>query len=105
MKDLCTCEIYYTNQIDTGFYVVHGVGTVIGSRNTIGKGFKIYHNCTIGKKKKGQLGCSIGSDVKMYANSHIIGDVKIGDNVIIGDYSQVTNNIPSNTPARGILQK
>ena len=101
MKDLCACEIYYSNQIDTGFYVVHGVGTVIGSRNTIGKGFIIYQNCTIGKKKKGQLGCSIGSDVRMYANSQIIGDVKIGDNVIIGNYSRVTNNIPSNTLCKG----
>lgn len=105
MRDLCGCEIYYTNQIDTGFYVVHGVGTVIGSQNSIGKGFIIYQNCTIGKKEKGQPGCSIGSNVRMYAGSYIIGDVKIGDNVIIGSYSLVTNDIPPNTICKGIPAK
>lgn len=51
LRELCSCEIYFNNKIDEGFYVVHGQGTVIGSRNVIGKGFKIHQGCTIGHKK------------------------------------------------------
>src|SRR5699024_2177315 len=50
MKDLCSCEIYYSVEIGEGFYVFHGIGTGIGSRNKIGKGFRIFQNCTIGHR-------------------------------------------------------
>ncbi|WP_051269879.1 serine acetyltransferase [Flavobacterium suncheonense] len=95
LKELCGCEIYFNNEIGEGFYVVHGEGTVIGSRNKIGKGFKIHQGCTIGHKKNGSgSGNTIGNNVTLYANSSIIGEVTIGDNVIIGAHMLITNNIP-----------
>ena len=90
LKSLCACEIYFNNIIDTGFYVIHGEGTVIGSRNVIGKGFKIHQGCTIGHKKNGAGdGNRIGDDVTLYANSSIIGALNVGSRVIIGGHVMV----------------
>jgi len=98
LKELCSCEIYFNNQIEVGFYVVHGEGTVIGSRNKIGKGFKIHQGCTIGHKtNKGGQGNTIGHNVTMYCNSSIIGELQIEDNVIIGAHTLVIKNISNNT--------
>jgi len=98
LKELCSCEIYFNNEIDTGLYVVHGQGTVIGSRNKIGKGFKVHQGCTIGHKKNGGgAGNVIGDNVTLYANSSIIGELTIGNNVIIGGHVLVTKDVSDNT--------
>lgn len=97
LKEVCACEIYFNNEIDTGFYIIHGEGTVIGSRNKIGKGFKIHQGCTIGHKKNGEgNGNCIGNDVTLYCNSSILGELNIGDNVIVGAHVLVTQNIENN---------
>ncbi len=97
LKELCSCEIYFNNEIGEGFYVVHGQGLVIGSRNNIGKGFKIHQGCTIGHKKNGRgNGNVIGNNVTLYSNSSVIGEVNIGDNVIIGTQVLVLKNIENN---------
>lgn len=101
MRELCACEIYFSNQIDVGFTIVHGVGTVIGSRNIIGKGFKIYQNCTIGHKEIGGNGNIIGDNVTCFAGSNIIGENTIGNNSIIGANSNIFKDIPPNSIAFG----
>jgi serine O-acetyltransferase len=102
LKEMCSMEIYFNNDIDIGFYIIHGVGTVIGSRNKIGKGFKIHQGCTIGHKTNGGgKGNSIGNNVTMYANSSIIGENIIGDNVIIGAHVLVTKDVPRNSVVIG----
>ncbi|EAZ82000.1 serine acetyltransferase [Algoriphagus machipongonensis] len=101
MKDLCSCEIYYSNQIGEGFYIVHGTGTVIGSRNKIGKGFKIYQNCTIGHRNETAKGNIINDDVICYAGVKIIGENVIGKNAIIGANTVVTKNIPNHKVVYG----
>ena len=94
LKEICSCEIYFNNIIGEGFYIVHGQGTIIGSRNTIGKGFKIHQGCTIGHKiNGGGLGNKIGDNVVMYCNSSIIGENIIGNNVVIGAHTLVNKNI------------
>lgn len=98
LKELCNCEIYFNNSIGPGFYVVHGEGSVIGSRNKIGKGFIIHQGCTIGHKKNGGgAGNTIGDNVTLYANSSIIGELHIGNNVVIGGHIMVTKDIPDST--------
>lgn len=97
LKELCSCEIYFNNEIDEGFYIVHGEGTVIGSRNKIGKGFKIHQGCTIGHRKNGVgNGNCIGNNVTMYCNSSIIGELNIGDEVIIGGHVMVHQDVGTN---------
>ena len=98
LKELCACEIYFNNEIEPGFYIVHGVGTVIGSRNKIGKGFKIHQGCTIGHKKNGSgKGNIIGDNVTIYSNSSIIGELVIGNDVVIGGNVLIFNDIESDT--------
>lgn len=97
LKELCSCEIYFNNEIAEGFYIIHGEGTVIGSRNVIGKGFKIHHGCTIGHKKNGGgNGNKIGNDVTMYCNSSIIGELVVGNNVVVGAHVIITKDIADN---------
>lgn len=101
MRECCSCEIYFNNKIDVGFLVVHGEGTVIGSRNEIGKGFVIHQGCTIGHKKNGMgkpsgAGCVFGNNVKVYVNSTVIGELRIGNNVIIGAHSLILEDVPDN---------
>ena len=94
LKELCSCEIYFNTSIDEGFYVVHGQGTIIGSRNIIGKGFIIHHGCTIGHKKNGTgNGSKIGNNVTLYCNSSILGELNIGDDVVSGAHVLVSNDI------------
>lgn len=101
MKECCGCEIYYSNEIGEGFYVMHGIGTIIGSRNKIGRGFKVYQNCTVGHKEQNAKGSIIGSDVTVYAYSQIIGELNIGDNVIVGANSLVLEDQASNVVCYG----
>ena len=101
MKEMCSCEIYYSTKIEEGLFIGHGVGTVIGSRNIIGKGFRIFQNCTIGHRSKSSLGNRIGNDVICYAGAKIIGENNIGDNSIIGANAVVTKDIPGNMIAYG----
>ena len=97
LKELCCCEIYFNTEINEGFYIVHGQGTIIGSRNKIGKGFIIHQGCTIGHKKNGVgNGNVIGNNVTLYCNSSILGELNIGDNVVIGAHVLVTNHIEDN---------
>jgi serine O-acetyltransferase len=94
LKELCACEIYFNNIIGVGFYVVHGEGLIIGSRNKIGKGFVIHQGCTIGHKRNGiGRGVVIKNNVKVYCNSSILGDLEIGENSIIGAHVLVTSNV------------
>lgn len=102
MKEVCSCEIYFNNIIGPGFLMVHGEGTIIGSRNTIGKGFIIHQGCTIGHKKNGMgkpsgQGCKIGDNVRMYVNSTIIGELEIGTNVVVGAHTIIMENVPSDS--------
>lgn len=97
LKEICCCEIYFNNEIQKGFYIVHGLGTVVGSRNKIGEGFKIHQGCTIGHKKNGEgNGSVIGNNVTMYCNSSIIGELIIGNDVIIGANVLVYKDIENN---------
>jgi serine O-acetyltransferase len=105
MRLTCSCEIYFSNIIDRGFYLVHSIGTVIGSRNKIGKGFLVYQNCTIGHENDNQNGAELGDEITMLPYSSIIGSIHIGDNVILGAYTLVKTNCESNHLISGIPGK
>ncbi|WP_320171770.1 serine acetyltransferase [Maridesulfovibrio sp.] len=101
MREVCCCELYFSSKIDEGLLILHGLGTVIGSRNTIGKGLTIYQGCTIGHKKDDGKGSVIGNGVTMFANSLILGELTIGDNAVIGSNSLVLKDVPADCVAKG----
>ena len=103
MRECCSCEIYFSTEIGVGFEVVHGVGTVIGSRNRIGEGFRIFQGCTVGHKKDGgEPGAVIGARVTLWAHSSILGAITIGDDAVIGAHSMVLADVPARGVAAGI---
>jgi serine O-acetyltransferase len=97
MRQYCACEYYFNSDISEGFYPVHGIGSVIGSRTKIGKGFMMYQNCTIGHMSDDEGGCTIGNEVTMYPNSMILGGVTIGDRVVVGAQAVVFDDVPDNS--------
>lgn len=103
MRECCSCEIFFSANIDIGFYIVHGVGTVLGPRHKIGKGFKIYQGCTVGQRNSTKDRCTIGDNVTLYSNSAILGNTRIGNNVEIGANSLVLRDIPSNNKVYGVV--
>ena len=107
MKVLCGCEIYWSTDIGEGFLVRHGLGTVIGSRCKIGKGFWIYQGCTVGHRSlKGiEEGPKIGNDVVLCSHSQILGNITIGDNTIIAANSLVIDDIEGNQLVAGFPAK
>ena len=107
IRSQCSCEIYFSNSIGEGLYLVHSTGSVIGSRNNIGKGFIIYQNCTVGHEFDNENGSDIGNNVTMLPYSSIIGSINVGNNVIIGSYSFLKldcrdNLVLGGSPAREI---
>ena len=101
MKEMCSCELYLSNEIEKGLYIQHGLGTIIGSRNKIGKGFRIFQNCTIGHRDKKSSGNIIGNNVICYSGSKILGSNEIGDGVVVGANTVVTKDVPANMIAYG----
>lgn len=90
MRELSASEIYYSSQIEEGFYIMHGIGTLIGAETKIGKGFMVYPHCGI------MRGCKIGDNVTMYWGSLVKSNLEIGDNVTIGANTLVTKDVSAN---------
>ena len=89
MRSNCSMEIYFNCSIGVGLRIVHGLGTVIGSRTTIGDGFQCYQGVTLGKTVNGQDGPNIGLRCTAFANCSILGDIVIGNNSVIAANSLV----------------
>ena len=81
---------------NVAFHTHDGVHTVLGKNNDVlPESLKDY-------KFEESIGCiEIGNHVFVAANVSIGYNVKIGDNVVITAGSVVTNDIPSNSVARG----
>ncbi|QTA38351.1 serine acetyltransferase [Thermosipho ferrireducens] len=93
--------------IEPGVVIDHGIGTVIGSTVTIGKGTLIYHGVTLGSRniQKGKRHPDIGRNVLIGCGASVLGPIKIGDNVQIGANSVVLSSVPSNVKVAGIPAK
>jgi serine O-acetyltransferase len=95
-RQIAGCEIYFSSEIGRNFLLVHGLGTVIGSRVICGDDVTVYQNVTIGtlydtSKDKPK----IGDGVIIYAGAKVLGDIEIGSDVVIGANSVVTKNVPN----------
>ena len=95
MRFLTQIEIHPGAKIGKGFFIDHGIGTVIGETTKIGKNFVAYHNVTLGGtgKHKGKRHPTIGDNVLIGTGSIILGPTEIGDNVKIGADTFIINKI------------
>lgn len=104
---LFSMDLHPAATIEPGVVIDHGIGVVIGSTATVGKGTLIYHGVTLGTKKvcPGKRHPDIGKDVVIGAGAKILGPISVGDRAIIGANAVVLHNVPENSLAVGIPAK
>lgn len=106
IQKLICCQIPQRYLFSVNF--PHPVGIVISSHVKIGKNVVIYQNVTIGGEDlSAHISVDypeIGNNVIIYAGSVIAGRIKVGDNVIIGANSFVSEDIPANSIIVGFNQ-
>ena len=88
-----------STKIGWGFYIGHGIATVINNTAVIGNNVNIGQCCTIGSNYG--HAAWIGDNVYVGPNTCTIEDVQIGSNTIIGAGSIVTKSIEGGSTAVG----
>ena len=103
-RHLTGMEIYYSAEIGPGLKVIHGTGSVIGAKCTIGSHFTVYQNVTIGDKLGRQTGERpvLGDRVIASAGAQVLGPVRVGSETIIGANAVVIDSLPGRCVAAGI---
>jgi serine O-acetyltransferase len=82
--------------IGPGFYLYHGLGTVIGKGTRMGRRVIVCQNVTTGG------GPTIGDDVRLWAGAKVIGKVAVGDRAEVGANAVVLHDVPSDSIAVGV---
>ncbi len=82
--------------IGRGFYLYHGLGTVIGKGTTIGERALVCQGVTTGR------GPTLGDDVKLWAGAKVIGRFTVGDRSEIGANAVVVSDVPPDCIAVGV---
>ena len=97
-------EIHPGATIGKGFFIDHGMGTVIGETAEIGANVTLYHGVTLGGtgKDKGKRHPTVGDNVLVGAGCKVLGPITIGANSRIGANSVVLSCVPANATAIGI---
>lgn len=97
-------EIHPGARIGPGFFIDHGMGTVIGETAEIGEDVLLYHSVTLGGSslKKTKRHPTLGNHVVVSAGAKILGPIEIGDHVKVGPNAVVRNSVPPNSVVVGI---
>lgn len=97
-------EIYYSTVIGPRFRIEHGMGIVIGPRNTIGSDFTVHQGVTLGQRRMfaGNESTTIGDNCQIFAGAKIIGAVRIGDHVKIGANAVLLGDADSHSTYVGV---
>jgi len=104
-------EIHPGATIGDGFFMDHGMATVIGETTVIGKNCIIFHKVTLGGTGHhiGKRHPTLGDNVLVGTAATLLGPIRIGDNAKIGAETFVINrDVPPNTTvvgAPGIIVK
>ncbi len=104
MRFLTGIEIHPGAKIGKGFFVDHGMGTVIGETAEIGMNCVMFHNVTLGGtgKDEEKRHPIIGDNVLIGTGAMLIGKIKIGNNVKIGADTLIINKkVPDNCTVIG----
>jgi len=97
------CEISPRAKIDSGLYLPHPIGIVIGRDVVIGKNCSIFQHVTLGQNN--DLYPTVKDHCTLYAGAVVIGNVTIGKNSTIGANAVVVKDIPPHAIAVGVPAK
>ena len=97
-------EIHPGATIGPGFFIDHGMGTVIGETAILGDGCTLYQGVTLGGtgKAKGKRHPTLGRGVVVGCGAAVLGDIRLGDNVKVGAGSVVVKDVPDDCTVVGI---
>jgi serine O-acetyltransferase len=97
-------EIHPGARIGAGFFIDHGMGTVIGETSVIGKNVVMYQGVTLGGTghHSGKRHPTVGNDVIIGAHSTLLGPIQVGNNVKIGAETVIImHDVPDNSTVVG----
>lgn len=100
-------EIHPGAQIDSGVFIDHGSGLVIGETAIVEKGALLYHGVTLGGTGKdcGKRHPTVRKGALISAHAQVIGPVEIGENAKVGAAAVVVADVPSDVTVVGIPAK
>ncbi len=97
-------EIHPGAQIGPGFFIDHGMGTVIGETAEIGEEVTLYHNVTLGgvSWKREKRHPTVEDHVVIGAGAQVLGAIRIGAHSRIGANSVVVKDVPPHSVVVGV---
>ena len=100
-------EIHPGAQIESGVFIDHGAGLVIGETAIVEKGVLLYHGVTlVGTGKAcGKRHPTVRKGALISAHAQVIGPVEIGENAKVGAAAVVVADVPSDVTVVGVPAK
>jgi len=104
-------EIHPAAKIGAGFFVDHGMGTVIGETAEIGRDVTLYHDVTLGgvmpavdsdKQRASKRHPTLGDHVIVGAGAQILGPITVHRCARVGGNSVVTKDVPEGATVVGV---
>ncbi|MCE2853254.1 MAG: serine O-acetyltransferase [Chloroflexaceae bacterium] len=97
-------EIHPGARIGAGFFIDHGMGTVIGETSEIGDNVMLYQHVTLGGtgKQSGKRHPTLEDDVIVGVGASVLGAITIGKGARIGGGAVVIKDVPAHSTATGI---
>jgi serine O-acetyltransferase len=103
-RALTGIEIHPGAQIDSGLFIDHGMGVVIGETAEVGANVTLYHGVTLGgtSLEKGKRHPTLGEGVVVGAGAKILGAITVGSYSRIGANAVVVKDVPPNSVVVGV---
>ena len=104
-------EIHPAAKIGAGFFIDHGMGTVIGETAEIGCDVTLYHDVTLGgvmpavdsdKQRASKRHPTLGDYVIVGAGAQILGPITVHRCARVGGNSVVTKDVPEGVTVVGV---
>jgi len=100
-------EIHPGAQIESGVFIDHGAGLVIGETAIVEKGVMLYHGVTLGGTGKdvGKRHPTVREGALVSAHAQVIGPIEIGAKAKVGAGAVVVSDVPSDVTVVGVPAK
>lgn len=97
-------EIPYNAEVGEGLYIGHFTGIFVSPQTVIGNNVNLSQCVTIGEVSRGKYKGSpvIKDNVVIAAGAKVVGAITVGNNVIVGNNSVVTKDVPDNSVVGGV---